>query len=187
MPAPAARMRSARLPCGTSSSSTLPLRYRPSKICESTWRGNEQMILRTRPAPSSAASPVLPLPALVLMVVRAFVPFFRRGADALGQVALRHQFQFDLAAAVQAVEDLRIDLARERADDLAHAARAQQRGQAGGAVAGVVVDDGEVFRALFEQGVDQFHRLAGRAETADQDGGAVGYVRQGGCRVCNEL
>ena len=29
-PAPAARMRSARLPCGTSSNSSLPLRYRPS-------------------------------------------------------------------------------------------------------------------------------------------------------------
>ena len=56
-PAPAARMRSARFPCGTSSSSILPARYRPSKTCESVWRGNEQMILRTRPVLSSAARP----------------------------------------------------------------------------------------------------------------------------------
>ena len=35
MPAPAARMRSARLPCGTSSSSILPSRYSPSNTQES--------------------------------------------------------------------------------------------------------------------------------------------------------
>ena len=74
MPAPAARMRSARLPCGTSSSSSLPLRYRPSNTCESAWRGNEQMILRTRPAFSSAARPVSPLPALLLTIVRSRAP-----------------------------------------------------------------------------------------------------------------
>ncbi|CFN64398.1 Uncharacterised protein [Bordetella pertussis] len=80
MPAPAARMRSARLPCGTSSSSSLPARYRPSKICESTWRGNEQMILRTRPAPSSAARPVVPLPALLLMMTRSLAPCSSRAS-----------------------------------------------------------------------------------------------------------
>ena len=29
--------------------------------------------------------------------------------------------------------------------------------------------------------------LAGSAEAADHDGGAVGYVRQGGRRACNKL
>ncbi|MCY1531141.1 hypothetical protein D9M68_663590 [compost metagenome] len=109
------------------------------------------------------------------------------GADTLGQVALGHQFQLDLAAAVQAVEDLRVHLARERADDFAHAVGAQQGGQAGGAIACVVVDDDQVLRALLQQGVDQFHGLAGRAEAADHDGGAVGYVREGGRRACNKL
>src|SRR5262245_11081309 len=74
MPAPAARMRSARLPCGTSSSSISPARYNASKMCESTWRGNEHRILRTRRAFSSAASPVSPLPALLLTMVRSFAP-----------------------------------------------------------------------------------------------------------------
>ncbi|KAG1247466.1 hypothetical protein G6F65_020152 [Rhizopus arrhizus] len=83
--------------------------------------------------------------------------------------------------------NLRVHLAGERADDLANPVRAQQGGKARGAVAGVVVDDDQVFRALFEQGVDQFHGLAGSAEAADHDGGAVGYVRQGGRRACNKL
>ena len=75
MPAPAARMRSARLPCGTTSSSTLPARYSPSNTYESVWRGNEQITLRTRPAASSAASPVSPLPALLLTIVRSVAPW----------------------------------------------------------------------------------------------------------------
>ena len=49
IPAPAARIRSARLPCGTSSRSIFPARYRPSNTHESVCRGNEQIILRTRP------------------------------------------------------------------------------------------------------------------------------------------
>jgi len=53
------------------------------------------------------------------------------GADALGQVALRHQFQFQLARAIQRVEDVGIGLARKRADDLAHLPALEQRGQAG--------------------------------------------------------
>ena len=75
MPAPAARIRSARLPCGTSSSSISP-------------------------------------------------------------------------GAVEAVEDPRVGLPRERADHLAHPALREQRGQAGVAVAGVVGDHGQVGRAL---------------------------------------
>ncbi len=45
-PAPAARMRSARVPCGTISSSILPARYSVSNTTGSELRGNEQMILR---------------------------------------------------------------------------------------------------------------------------------------------
>ena len=52
------------------------------------------------------------------------------GADALGEVALRHQLELDLAGAVERVEHVRVGLARERADDLAHAPRLEQRGQA---------------------------------------------------------
>ena len=57
-PAPAASMRHARLPCGTSSSSISPARYSASNTYESDWRGKEQMIFFTRRAFSSAASPV---------------------------------------------------------------------------------------------------------------------------------
>ena len=67
-------MRSARLPCGTSSSSISPARYSASNTCESTWRGNEHRILRTRFAFSSAARPVSPLPALLLTMVRSRAP-----------------------------------------------------------------------------------------------------------------
>ena len=49
-------------------------RYRPSKTHESVCRGNEHTTLRTRPAASSAARPVSPLPALFATMVRSFVP-----------------------------------------------------------------------------------------------------------------
>ena len=99
-------------------------------------------------------------------------------ADALGEIALRHQFELDVAGAVERVEDLRVGLARKRADDLADAPRLQQRGEAGLAVAGVVVDDRQVARALRDQRVDQLRRHAGRAEAADHHGRAVGHVVQ---------
>ena len=51
-------------------------------------------------------------------------------AQALGQVALGHEFELDLAGAVQFVEHPGVSLAREAADDLAHAAGLEQRGQA---------------------------------------------------------
>jgi hypothetical protein len=94
-------------------------------------------------------------------------------ADALGQVALRHQLELELAAAVQAVEHLAVGLAREAADDLAHAAGLEQRRQAGLAVARVVVDDGEVLGALLDEAVDEFVGNAGGAEAADENRGAV--------------
>ena len=44
-------------------------------------------------------------------------------AHPLGEVALRHHLELDLAGAVEIVEDPRVDLPRERADHLADAAR----------------------------------------------------------------
>ena len=43
------------------------------------------------------------------------------GADALGEIALRHDLQLDLAGAIEPIEDPGIGLARERAEHLAHA------------------------------------------------------------------
>src|SRR5690348_8932206 len=74
MPAPAARIRSDSVPCGTSSSSTFPERYASWKWCESTWRGYEQISFLMRPALNSAAIPTSPLPALLLTMVRSFAP-----------------------------------------------------------------------------------------------------------------
>lgn len=100
-------------------------------------------------------------------------------ADALGQVALRHQLELELAAAVERVEDVAVGLARKAADDLAHAAGLEQRGEAGVAVAGVVVDHRQVARALLDEAVDEFAGNAGGAEAADENGGAVGHAREG--------
>src|SRR3546814_6193434 len=71
---PAAWMRAARLPCGTSSSSISPALYAASKCHESLCRGNEQTTLRTRLLAISAASPASPLPALLLMMVSPRAP-----------------------------------------------------------------------------------------------------------------
>ncbi|MCY1527594.1 hypothetical protein D9M68_626640 [compost metagenome] len=96
-----------------------------------------------------------------------------RGADALCEVALGHEFELELAAAVQAIEHLAVGLAREAADDLAHAAGLEQRGQAGLSIACVVVDHREVLGALLDEAVDEFAWNAGGAETADEHRGAV--------------
>ena len=114
MPAPAARMRSARLPCGTSSSSISP-------------------------------------------------------------------------GAVQAVEHPRVVLPRERADDLAHPPRREQRGEPGVAVAGVVVDDRQVARALLDERVDQLDRLPGSPEAADHHRRTVGDAGHRGGDIRHRL
>src|SRR5690606_30523214 len=79
MPAPAARMRSAMVPCGTHSSSILPARYASANAAalgflRSDERANEQIILRTRPASISWLSPRAPLPALLLTIVSSRAP-----------------------------------------------------------------------------------------------------------------
>jgi hypothetical protein len=81
---------------------------------------------------------------------------------------------------VQRIEDMRIDLARERADDLAYPPRPEQRRQAGIAVAGIVVDDRQSPRALRDEAVDQFAGQSGAAEAAEHDRGAVGHVGERG-------
>src|SRR5689334_6485603 len=101
------------------------------------------------------------------------------GADAFGEVALRNQLELELAGAVEAVEVVAVDLARERADDLANAPCREQRGEPGVAVAGIVVDDREVLRPLLEQRADELVRQPGRAEAADHHRRAVGDVGDG--------
>ncbi len=100
------------------------------------------------------------------------------GADALGQIALRYQFELQLAAAIQPVKNLAVGLTREAADDLAHPACLEQCGQADLGIAGIVVDDGQVGGALLDQAIDQFIGNARGAKTADHDGGAVAHVCQ---------
>src|SRR5581483_5064830 len=78
-----------------------------------------------------------------------------RGANALGEGALRHELELDLARAVKRIEHPRIGLARKRADDLAHLPRLQQRGEPGVRIARIVVDDREVARAAADERVDE--------------------------------
>src|SRR6266403_295010 len=110
-----------------------------------------------------------------------------RRSDALSEVALRHQFELDLAGAKQAIEDLRVDLTREAADDVAHAPGLEQCGEADFAVAGVVVDDGEVAGALRDERVDELCRLASAAEAADHYRRAVRHVAQRGFHAGGDL
>ncbi len=55
----------------------------------------------------------------------------------------------------------------------------EQRREAGLAVACVVVDDGEVLGALFDEALDEFVGNAGGAEAADENRGAVWDACQG--------
>ena len=108
----------------------------------------------------------------------------RRGAHALDHDALRHALQFDLAGAVHLGERgrtrlRRVGRARERADQLAHAAGQEQLRQPGRPVAAVVVDHREVARALVEQRAQQLGGNARGAEAAHQQRGAIGHVFHG--------
>src|SRR5262249_25982963 len=98
------------------------------------------------------------------------------GANALGERSLRHELKLDLARAELRVEMPRVRLPRKRAQDLAHALRLDERGEAGVAVAGVVVDDRQVACALLDQGLDQRHRHPRAAEAMDHDRRAIGHV-----------
>src|SRR5215470_132814 len=80
-----------------------------------------------------------------------------------------------------------VRLAWKRADDLLYSLGLQQRGQTRVAVAGVVVDDGELVGALRNQRIDELRGHAGRAEAADHHGRAIGNVCNRGCGRCNDL
>ena len=101
------------------------------------------------------------------------------GTQALGQVALRYQFEFELAAAVELIKHIRIGLAWKAAHDLAHAPCFEQCGQTGVAVARVVVDDGQIARALGDQAINEFIRNTRSAKATDEDGGSVLNARHG--------
>src|SRR4029450_12063556 len=96
-----------------------------------------------------------------------------RRAYALGEITLRNELELDFAGAIKAVEHVGIDLARERADDLAHAALGKQRRDTRVGVAGIVVDDGQIARALRDERVDELGGHAGSAESADHHGRTV--------------
>ncbi len=74
------RMHSARIPCGTTSSSISPARKRPSNTQEPAWCGKEQVIFRTRRVFNNAAGPASPLPALLETMVRSLAPWAIRAS-----------------------------------------------------------------------------------------------------------
>jgi hypothetical protein len=100
---------------------------------------------------------------------------------------MRSASVLELARAIERVEVPRVGLARERAEDLLHPLRFQQRGEARVAVSGVVVDDSEVARALGDQRVDQGRGHACIAEAADHHRRAVRDVRERGFSGGKEL
>src|SRR3954470_6387770 len=92
-----------------------------------------------------------------------------RGANALSEIALRHQLELHVSRPIKSVEHIRIRLAWEGTNDLAHAAGLEQRSDANFTVARVVGDNGEVCRLLRDERVDELHRQPGGSEAADQN------------------
>lgn len=76
------------------------------------------------------------------------------GAHSLGEIALWDDLEFDLARAVQRVEDIRVGLSWEGADHFPDPTGLQQGGQPDLTVARVVRDDGQILRALADEPVD---------------------------------
>src|SRR5262249_53734990 len=100
-------------------------------------------------------------------------------AQPLRHCALRHDFKLDLSGPIESLEHHRIDRARVRANNFAYPAEFEEARQTSAPDAGIVGYDGEVFRALFDQTVDQRTRLTDAAEAAEQDDRAVADVRHG--------
>src|SRR5437773_7356868 len=107
----------------------------------------------------------------------------RRSSD----LPLRHEIELDFPGAIERIEHIGIGGARIRTDDLAHAPRLEQRRDADLAVAGIVVDDGQIPRPLRDQGVDQLLGYARAAEPADEDRRAVAHVCERGFDRRNDL
>ena len=86
------------------------------------------------------------------------------GADALGQRALRIEFELKLAGKIKLLEQLVLaDIGRDHLLDLA---RFEQKPEPGAIDAGVVRNDGEALGAGIAQRMDQRRRNAAKAETA---------------------
>ena len=103
------------------------------------------------------------------------------GAHPLGERALRHQFDLELAAQELPLEFLVLaDVGRDHLPDLP---RPQQDAGAEIVHAGVVADDGEALRAARVQGANQVFRNAAHAEPAHHDARSVGNERHGGVGV----
>lgn len=105
-------------------------------------------------------------------------------ADAFGQGALGDEFQLDFTRQVALGENARVGGAREGADHLGDEALLNQGSDANMAVAGVVVDDGQVLWAAggkepVNEGVHQLDRRARTAETTDHDRRAIGNICHG--------
>ena len=102
------------------------------------------------------------------------------GADALGERALRHQFDFELAGQELPLELL--VLADVGGDHLAHLPVLEQDADPEAVDAGVVADDRELLRPAAAQGRDQVLGNAAQSEAAHHDRGAV--RNQGDRLVC---
>ena len=98
--------------------------------------------------------------------------------NALGQIALGHQLQLDLARTVQTIEYIRVSLPGETANDLAHPTRLEQSRQALLGVTRIVVDQRQVTRALRQQARNELVRNARRAKATNHHRGSIGRARQ---------
>jgi hypothetical protein len=103
-----------------------------------------------------------------------------RRANALGQIALGGELELDFSAAIQAIKNVTVNLARKAANDLAHPPGLEQRGQARLAIARIVVDDDQIARPLRDQSVDQFVGNARGPKAANEHGGSVWQAGQCG-------
>ena len=93
------------------------------------------------------------------------------GADALGQRALRIEFELELAREIEAGEDLVLaDVARDHLPDLPGL---EQHAEANPVDAGIVGNEGQILRAGFAHRLDQRLGDAAEAEAAGHDRHAV--------------
>src|SRR6267378_5049934 len=99
-------------------------------------------------------------------------------AEALAQRALRIQLHLQLATEDKLLEEF--VFADVRGDHFLDLALLEQEADAEIVDAGVVADDGEVFRPFAADGGDKILRDATEAEAAHEDGGAVDEVGDGG-------
>ena len=66
------------------------------------------------------------------------------------------------------------------ANNLLHLPLSEQDGQATLAEARVIGDDGQITRGMIGHGAQEIFRYARAAEPAQQNGGAIGYIGDGG-------